>query len=83
MLQVQNALEDNVVLSNANGINQAKAKYFFLERYEKAYHNELVHFMKSVQTGVKPSVDISDGVLALKIAEAAKQSLQSGNPVNL
>ncbi len=39
--------------------------------------------MKSVQTGVKPSVDISDGVLALKIAEAAKQSLQSGNPVNL
>ena len=83
MLQVQNALEDNVVLSNANGINQAKAKYFFLERYEKAYHNELVHFMKSVQTGVKPSVDISDGVLALKIAKAAKQSLQSGNPVNL
>ena len=83
MLQVQNALEDNVVVSNANGIHQAKAKYFFLERYEKAYHNELVHFIKSVQTGVKPSVDIADGVLALRIAEAAQKSLKTGNPVNL
>ncbi|MDP6727407.1 MAG: inositol 2-dehydrogenase [Gammaproteobacteria bacterium] len=83
MLQVQNPLEDSVVISNANGINQAKAKYFFLERYEKAYHNELAHFIKSVQTGVKPSVDISDGVLALRIAEAAQKSLKTGNPVNL
>ena len=83
MIQVQNPLEDSVVISNANGINQAKAKYFFLERYEKAYHNELVHFIKSVQTGVKPSVDISDGVLALRIAEAAQKSLKTGNPVNL
>ena len=83
MLQVQNALEDNVVVSNANGIHQAKAKYFFLERYENAYNNELVHFIKSVQTGVEPSVDISDGVLALRIAEAAQKSLKTGNPVNL
>ena len=83
MLQVQNTLEDNVVVSNANGIHQAKAKYFFLERYENAYHNELVHFIKSVQTGVEPSVDISDGVLALRIAEAAQKSLKTGNPVNL
>ena len=83
MLQVKNVLEDNVVLSNSMGINQAKSKHFFLERYEKAFRNELIHFIKSLQSGTKPSVDISDGVLALKIAEAAKQSLQSGNSVNL
>ncbi len=40
MLQVKNELEDKVVLSNADGINHAKAQHFFLERYEKAYHNE-------------------------------------------
>ena len=83
MLQVENELEDNVVLSNALGINQAKSQHFFLERYEKAYHNELLHFMKSFQSGSKPSVDISDGVLALRIAEAAQKSLKTGNPVNL
>ncbi len=83
MLQVKNELEDNVVLSNALGINQAKSQHFFLERYEKAYHNELLHFMKSFQSGSKPSVDISDGVLALRIAEAAQKSLKTGNPVNL
>lgn len=83
MLQVKNSLENNVVLSNSMGINQAKSKHFFLERYEKAFRNELLHFIKSLQSGTKPSVDISDGVLALKIAEAAKQSLQSGNSVNL
>ena len=83
MLQVKNALEDNVVLSNSMGINQAKSQHFFLERYEKAFHNELIHFMKSFQSGTQPSVNISDGVLALKIAEAAKESLQSGNSINL
>tara|TARA_B100000795_G_scaffold80789_1_gene58072 strand:+ start:1110 stop:2090 length:981 start_codon:yes stop_codon:yes gene_type:complete len=83
MLQVKNVLEDTVMLSNSTGVNQAKSQYFFLERYEKAFHNELVHFMKSFQSGIQPSVDISDGVLALKIAEAAKESLQSGNSINL
>jgi myo-inositol 2-dehydrogenase/D-chiro-inositol 1-dehydrogenase len=83
MLQVKNELEDKVVLSNADGINQAKAEHFFLERYEKAYHNELLHFMESFHLDVKPSVDISDGVLALRIAEAAQRSLKSGLPENL
>ena len=83
MLQVKNELEDKVVLSNADGITQSKAKHFFLERYEKAYHNELLHFMESYHQGIKPSVDISDGVLALKIAEAATKSLKSGLPENL
>jgi myo-inositol 2-dehydrogenase/D-chiro-inositol 1-dehydrogenase len=83
MLQVKNELEDKVVLSNADGINQAKAEHFFLERYEKAYHNELLHFMESYHLDVKPSVDISDGVLALRIAEAAQRSLKSGLPENL
>jgi myo-inositol 2-dehydrogenase/D-chiro-inositol 1-dehydrogenase len=39
--------------------------------------------MESYHLGVKPSVDISDGVLALRIAEAAKRSLKSGLPENL
>ena len=83
MLQVKNELEDKVVLSNADGINHAKAQHFFLERYEKAYHNELLHFMESYHLGVKPSVNIEDGVLALRIAEAAQRSLKSGLPENL
>ena len=83
MLQVKNELEDKVVLSNADGITQSKAKHFFLERYEKAYHNELLHFMESYHLGVKPSVNIEDGVLALRIAEAAQRSLKSGLPENL
>ena len=83
MLLVKNELEDKVVLSNADGINHAKAQHFFLERYEKAYHNELLHFMESYHLGVKPSVNIEDGVLALRIAEAAQRSLKSGLPENL
>ena len=69
--------------ATTDGITQSKAKHFFLERYEKAYHNELLHFMESYHQGIKPSVDISDGVLALKIAEAATKSLKSGLPENL
>ena len=83
MLQVKNVLEDSVILSNSSGIKQTKNQHFFLESYGKAFHNELVHFMESFQSGTQPSVNISDGVLALKIAEAAKESLQSGNSINL
>ncbi len=83
MLQVKNVLEDSVILSNSSGIKQTKNQHFFLERYGKAFHNELVHFMESFHSGTQPSVNISDGVLALKIAEAAKESLQSGNSINL
>ena len=83
MLQVKNVLEDSVILSNSSGIKQTKNQHIFLERYGKAIHNEQVHFMESIQSGTQPSVNISDGVLALKIAEAAKESLQSGNSINL
>lgn len=83
MLQVQNVLEDNVILSNAQGISQAKAKFFFMQRYAKAFHNELIHFITSIQLGVKPSISIEDGLLAMQIAEASMVSLQSGKVVNL
>ncbi|MBW5291099.1 MAG: Myo-inositol 2-dehydrogenase [Candidatus Ruthia sp. Asou_11_S2] len=83
MLQVQNVLEDNVVLSNAQGVSQAKAKNFFMQRYTKAFHNELIHFITSIQLGVKPSVSIEDGLLAMQIAEASMASLQSGKVVHL
>ena len=83
MLQVQNVLEDNVVLSNAQGINQAKAKNFFMQRYVEAFHNELVHFIDSVQSGVKPSVSIEDGLLAMQIAQAANESLATGKAIDL
>ncbi len=54
-----------------------------MQRYTKAFHNELIHFITSIQWGVKPSVSIEDGLLAMQITEASMASLQSGKVVHL
>jgi len=51
MLQVNNTLENNLVISDTNGVSAAKPEHFFLERYADAYRIELTHFVESLQNG--------------------------------
>ncbi|WP_026459660.1 inositol 2-dehydrogenase [Schaalia suimastitidis] len=56
---------------------------FFLERYEAAYSNELSEFVLAISQGRRPTPDIEDGAAALRIAEAAAASAQSGTVIRL
>lgn len=56
---------------------------FFLERYAQAYIEELADFIDVVTQGKKPQVDFEDGRLALVLADAASQSLKSGQAVSV
>jgi scyllo-inositol 2-dehydrogenase (NAD+) len=47
---------------------------FFMERFEVAYLREMEHFIASVQNNEQPSVGARDGVIALAVALAARQS---------
>ena len=82
-LQANNMLENTVVKSTIDGIVSAKPTYFFLERYMSAYKAEWAAFVDAVQTGTAIPVTLEDGVQALVMAEAAKQSFDSGKPVKL
>ncbi len=83
LLQAQNMLENTVVKSTEAGVTSAKPTYFFLERYMPSYANEWGAFVQAIQTGTPVPVSLEDGVLALKMAEAAAQSVSEGRPVKL
>ncbi|MTD25904.1 inositol 2-dehydrogenase [Erwinia sorbitola] len=56
---------------------------FFLERYADAYRHEMDAFIQAA-TGAQPvPVTAWDGVMALKLAECAQRSVESGKPVSV
>ena len=56
---------------------------FFLERYEAAYRNELNAFIDAVADGKPLPVNARDGRQALRIADAALESAQTGKRVKI
>ena len=83
LLQANNMLESSVVKSTTDGVVSAKPTYFFLERYMPAYRAEWAAFIEAVKENNPMPVTLEDGVQALAMAEAAKQSLDTGKPVAL
>ena len=83
LLQAQNMLENTVVKSGIHGVMGAKPTYFFLERYMQAYKAEWSAFVAAITEGDALPVTLSDGVLALAMAEAATKSAKTGQPVLL
>ncbi len=56
---------------------------FFIARYAEAYRAELDHFIGCVRTGTAPSADFAAGREALRLADAALESLRTGAAVRL
>ena len=79
----QNVLEDSVVTVDASGHHHARAQYFFIERYADSYRNILMNFVETLQNKQPPSISAKDGLAALAIAMAAKQSLKENRPITL
>ncbi len=65
------------------GIAGEKPLYFFLERYAQAYRAEMAHFLACLAGKALPEVAVNDGLRALELAEAANESLESGQAVKL
>jgi myo-inositol 2-dehydrogenase/D-chiro-inositol 1-dehydrogenase len=83
LLKVENRAPTALEIADGEAVAQDKPHYFFLERYAEAYRLELDHFISCVATGTEPSVAARDGLEALRLAEAALQSSQTGQPVRL
>ncbi len=83
MLEAENMLENTVVKSTASGVVSAKPEHFFLERYMKAYQIEWNAFVEGALDGKPMPVTLRDGIDALAIAEAATESVKTGQPVAL
>jgi myo-inositol 2-dehydrogenase/D-chiro-inositol 1-dehydrogenase len=59
------------------------ALHFFIERYTPAYLAEIDHFVDCVEQGAAPLVGYRDGREALRLADAALESMASGRTVRL
>jgi Predicted dehydrogenases and related proteins len=82
-IAIGNDTMSTAVLSNADGVTAEKPLYFFLERYMQAYANEIKEFVSAIVNDTPTGTGIEDGLMAVKIALAAKEALLSGKPVKV
>jgi myo-inositol 2-dehydrogenase / D-chiro-inositol 1-dehydrogenase len=82
-ISAHNKTPTNTVLSTAEGVVADKPHHFFLERYQDSYIGELQAFADSI-TQQKPSItDPKDGLMAARVALAAKQSFEAHQTIKL
>ena len=83
LLAAGNAFATTVMRANGDGYATDPALPFFLERYAAAYRNELAAFVAAVLDGAPISPSGEDGLKAQRLADAATQAAQSGQPAKL
>ncbi|MDK2902928.1 MAG: myo-inositol 2-dehydrogenase / D-chiro-inositol 1-dehydrogenase [Clostridiales bacterium] len=79
----QNDTSSTRILSNADGIIGEKPKYFFLERYNDSFIEEIKEFVAAVINDTETPVTGEDGLKPVLIALAAKKSLKENRPVKV
>jgi myo-inositol 2-dehydrogenase/D-chiro-inositol 1-dehydrogenase len=83
LVRADNVLESTVQVWGEAGAQADRFQNFFLDRYAAAYRAEMAHFADMLAVKAQASVGYADGVAALALAEAAAQSLRTGQPVRL
>ena len=84
MMISNNQSQTSVEVFN-NKITYAKdpIHFFFIERYDQAYKDQLNDFVNTVINNNKPSVTFEDGRNALILANAAYESFESGKSIKV
>ena len=80
---VKNDTDNSTELSTEDSVTRLKPKYFFLERYKDSFIDEMNCFFDSIVNGTDVKVGAIDGLNAVKIALAAKRSLETGKPIKV
>jgi myo-inositol 2-dehydrogenase/D-chiro-inositol 1-dehydrogenase len=84
MLQAHNRHLTTVEAWGAERTHAAdRVQDFFIARYAEAYRAELDQFITCVRTGAAPTADFAAGRAALRLADAALESLRTGAAVKL
>ena len=79
-VMADNNLPTSMVIYNESGTIRDRPLYFFLERYEAAFINEMKAFVNAIRENKTTAVSGKDGLAPVLIALAAKESLKSGKP---
>lgn len=82
-LRVDNMPSQEVSRLSEAGEGRTPFPFSFVERYSEAYQAELDHFADVLDGTAQPSTGPRDSLRALRLADAAEQSVQSGGPVQI
>ena len=70
-------------IATKSGFTRPPLHDFFMTRYEQAYADEIISFVDCVKNNTTPTPNGQDGLLALKLADAAAKSITNQRRVNL
>lgn len=82
-VQVGNDYPNTAMISTGEGTFMDKPLWFFLERYNNAFIAEAKEFCSAIKENREPSVGGIDGLMPVKIAMAARKSMDEGRSVQL
>lgn len=83
MSKANNVLDSTTTYSGSNDVSSDKPMFFFLQRYIDAYKTELESFLDAVRGKHDVECTFEDGIKAIRLAQAAKKSLENGVPVKV
>ena len=82
-MRAANIHDTTVELANEGGWIADKIPFSFVERYQAAYTAEIHKFLDFLEKGEAPRASGHDGLMAQKLAEAASESLSTGQVVTV
>jgi myo-inositol 2-dehydrogenase / D-chiro-inositol 1-dehydrogenase len=82
-IEFGNNYDNAVVYSDKQSIRRELPYSFFMDRYENAYRNETIEFVKAIVNNTEPPTSARDGKAAMVMAKAAKMSLLEKRPVKI
>jgi myo-inositol 2-dehydrogenase/D-chiro-inositol 1-dehydrogenase len=82
-IMVSNDLPNTSVVFSDKNTYHEKMLHFFLERYQGAYIDELKAFVECLVENKAPPMGAQAGLKAVRVAVAAKRSLEENRPVQM
>jgi myo-inositol 2-dehydrogenase/D-chiro-inositol 1-dehydrogenase len=70
-------------LYTEKGVSGDLPLYFFLERYDVSYNQEMKEFVDALTSGKEMPCGGVDGLMSLAIGLAARKSLEANRPVKI
>lgn len=82
-VRVLNDTASSAILSTEEGVSSEKPKYFFLERYMDSFSAETKDFFRAVREDKETSISAVDGLRAVEVGIAARESYEKNMPVRI
>ena len=83
MAQMENNFPNSHKLYTEAGVSGDLPLYFFLERYDASYNQEIREFIDALVSGGAMPVDGEDGLISIAMGLAAKKSVEEKRPVKM